>query len=428
MSNKKTAAFRITADLCFYFAVLHVFTVYREQALPLALFVVAAYFATLVASFLESWPLRFFISLLPGLCFLMIPIHLVMVFPLLAWLYLIIVLTGGFFFMWLDDYRRVFLVLLAICLLFVVANILQPIVSRKSILEPFVVTSNVISMPSLIYMMLFLFFGVITMRLMQMNAPMRLPWHLGNLGVVIGLPAVAAGLAGLFYLLLRGIEALLWKLADPLDRFFTWLFWLFYHPDNTPSATPPPSPSPTPQIVLTVPNPQHGIAAVEEPDRAEMWWGNFHTRAMTQAAMAVVLLVLLALILFLLLRYIRRSKRQSLLDDLYYEDTEAITPDRRRRSTRGDDLEGGSHARQLRRIYRQYLELMRKNGVIIHKDDTSLDVIDAAETIALSEEAKRLRELYLKARYADGATVTAEDVQEAKACLKAIQNEPAWKR
>ena len=59
MRNKKTAAFRITADLCFYFAVLHVFAVFREQALPLALFVAAAYFATLAASCLDAWPLRF---------------------------------------------------------------------------------------------------------------------------------------------------------------------------------------------------------------------------------------------------------------------------------------------------------------------------------------------------------------------------------
>ena len=70
---------------------------------------------------------------------------------------------------------------------------------------------------------------------------------------------------------------------------------------------------------------------------------------------------------------------------------------------------------------------MQKNGIRVQKDSTSLEVMDEAESVNLSPAARRLRELYLKARYADGESVTREDVQEAARCLKEIREDESWK-
>ena len=105
---KRTTAFRITADLCFYFSILNIFPALRPWQLPMLLFTAAAFLVTLLAVYCPYAPLRFLLSLLPGLCFLLAPLDFLLFFPGLAWIYLILMLSFGRFGMFLDDYRRIY--------------------------------------------------------------------------------------------------------------------------------------------------------------------------------------------------------------------------------------------------------------------------------------------------------------------------------
>ena len=71
--------------------------------------------------------------------------------------------------------------------------------------------------------------------------------------------------------------------------------------------------------------------------------------------------------------------------------------------------------------------LMRRRGVRIRQDNTSREILTEAGQFSSPPAAVRLRELYLKARYDEGADVTLEDVQEAARCLKEIREDQSWK-
>ena len=99
-----------------------------------------------------------------------------------------------------------------------------------------------------------------------------------------------------------------------------------------------------------------------------------------------------------------------------YESTPA--KGRKRRKNRLPLLAG--NARQLRRIYKTYLEYRRDKGVAVYPSDTSAEVLDKDLQMSESKDAVRLRELYLAARYGNPSAVTREQVQEAQACLERI--------
>ena len=56
----------------------------------------------------------------------------------------------------------------------------------------------------------------------------------------------------------------------------------------------------------------------------------------------------------------------------------------------------------------------------VGKADTSADILAREQETGENADAKRLRELYLAARYGEPGAVTREQVQEAQACLERI--------
>jgi hypothetical protein len=76
------------------------------------------------------------------------------------------------------------------------------------------------------------------------------------------------------------------------------------------------------------------------------------------------------------------------------------------------------NAGQLRRIYKTYLEYRQEGGMTVGASDTSAQILD--KETREKEEAARLRELYIAARYGDPSAVTRSQVQEAQACLERI--------
>ena len=80
------------------------------------------------------------------------------------------------------------------------------------------------------------------------------------------------------------------------------------------------------------------------------------------------------------------------------------------------------HVRQIRRIYRTYLEHIRSLRMRISISDTSKDVLDHSSAYLDLPENERLRELYIAARYGDPKKVTSDQAAEAKRCLSAIES------
>lgn len=388
----------------------------RPWQLPMLLFTAAAFLVTLLAVYCPYAPLRFLLSLLPGLCFLLAPFKFLLFFPALGWLYLILMLSFGRFGMFLDDYRRIYRIMLIVCLCSLAANLAHSAVYR----------GDVISYYSLGYALAFLFFGMLAMREMQMNAKMGTSWRLMNAATVIGIPALAIGSSVLLYYLLHSLQPVVSFLFRPIGSFLMWLFGRLFpgtSDDLLPTPMPTATPRPTPALVIE--SGHEGRAVVE--DNIEPNW--LKPEALDKAAQLggyVVLAVLVLFAVYVVVRYVRLNRVVTSNGDYLYEETEEALPKRKKRAAQTERVSG--NAQQVRRIYRKYMELMRENGVRIQKDSTSLDILDEAELLNLSPSAKRLRELYLKARYAEGGSVTREDVQEAQRCLQEIRDQEGWKR
>jgi hypothetical protein len=77
---------------------------------------------------------------------------------------------------------------------------------------------------------------------------------------------------------------------------------------------------------------------------------------------------------------------------------------------------------KMRGYYRQYLQYVRKIGFSVKPEDTSEDIL---KRVDLHEEknakARALRELYIKTRYCEEYEPTAQELQAAKAILKALK-------
>ena len=211
---KQTSVFRVTGDICFYFAVLNVFSVFRAWRLPMALFTALCFALGFVIVRCRQGAARFALSVLPALSFLLSPLQPLLLFPAIAWVYYMLVMVRGNYVMPLYEYRKSFSVLLAICLFFLAANIANATIYW----------GQVISAESLAYAFAFLLLGVTAMRRMQMGAEMPLNWRLRNAASVVGLPVLAVGVSLLLFLLLRFSQGALRAILEPVGRFFLWLF------------------------------------------------------------------------------------------------------------------------------------------------------------------------------------------------------------
>lgn len=410
---KRTAAFRFSSDFFFYFAILSFFPALLPLQEAMALFAAASLVVSLIAVYTPWAPLRFVLALLPGLAFLRAELCFPLVFPALAWLYLILVLTAGRFHIWLEGYRRSFRIMWALYLFSLLLGILL------NLIKP----GFTLLLPGIYYAAAFLCLAVLAMRRMQMNAEMSLRWNLANGAAVIGVPLLAAGCSLLLWQLLRRIRPFAASLIPYLRRFIAWLIntLLPINPD-VPEPTPTPKPTLTPAEEAIV---EPGWET-PPPDWDFDW--EFHPEQLEKAGRIGIwlLLILLALgLLFLFLSLARRNRVMSEQEDFDYPETEEANPGRRRKAERGAAVL--SNARQVRIQYRKYMLLMRRRGAEIRRADTSREILDEAEQLSPLPDAQRLRELYLKARYGDARLVTPEDVQEAVLCLQKIREDQSWK-
>ena len=73
---------------------------------------------------------------------------------------------------------------------------------------------------------------------------------------------------------------------------------------------------------------------------------------------------------------------------------------------------------RIRQYYRDFLVTEQRKGLKRSTNQTSLDVLEHISPSTDPTCARQLREIYLKARYSDGAQITEEDAKLAKSALK----------
>jgi len=78
---------------------------------------------------------------------------------------------------------------------------------------------------------------------------------------------------------------------------------------------------------------------------------------------------------------------------------------------------------RLRRVYRKFLDLLRRRGVSLSPSQTTAQIHRSAAAAADPEPAGKLRRLYLPARYDHGADIGPEQVREARQLLRQIEKE-----
>ena len=404
---KQTSVFRVTGDICFYFAVLNVFGVFRAWRLPMALFAVLCMALGFVIVRCKSGAARLGLALLPGLSFLLGPLELPLIFPLIAWLYYALVMTRGNYIMPLYEYRKIFTALLVVCLFFLAANIANATIYWN----------QVISADSLIYAFAFLILGVIAMRRMQMGAEIPLNWRLRNGLTVVGVPILAVGISVLLFLALRFSQGALSAVLEPIGRFLLWLFHRLF-PDGH---------SPIEEMSLDeFLKPHTSVLPLEIENNTgnrtpTISGGTDYSRMLIERTAGigawVVLGILLALALWFVFRYARRNQPSG-EEEAPADETESVLPPQKGRRKKAAPLIG--NARQLRRIYKTYLEFRNAGGFRVEPSDTSEEILQREWTAGIAEDAKKLRELYIAARYGDPAAVTRQQVTEAQACLERI--------
>ena len=406
---KRTAALRVAGEICLYLSVLTLFPAFRGFQLAMAAFALACLVVGLVAAGLKSMPLRLILSLLPGACFLLAEFGWMLIFPGLAWLYFILYFSLGRFGTALFEYRQAFRWMLIIGVFVLVIQAVNALLYRGAPL----------SYDSLAYFAVFLLLGVVAMRCMQMGAPMDRRWHAANALTVAAALFVAVSVSLVLYQVYLRSEPVLAFLITPLVRFLSWLFGLirFKSVTEAPQATPPMA---TPSIIFQEQAAQimdqEGLH-VEEPERTA--FEHLADRALSIGAF-ILLGFLLFFVIWIIVKLVLRGKALA-EEAVEYEETEDYTPERRGRRARPEAVHG--NAQTVRKLYREYLDYLKENGLRRSAADTSGEILKESERIssASAPAEETLRRVYLKARYS-AETVTQEDVAAAKESLDAIRS------
>ena len=406
---KLTFVFRIAAEICFYFSVLHAATLANAFTLPMALFAAACLLLGLVIVRISNPVIRGVLALLPGLCFLLAPFTWLLILPVFAWIYYILVMVLGHYAIPLEEYRKAFIFMLSISLFFVAANIANSTLMRN----------QVISAESLVYALVFLILGIFVMRRLRMGAQMDMRWQLRNVLSVVGIPLLAIGAALAVFLLLRFSTYALGAVLAPIGRFFIWLFHQLFPTGNSPIDEMTLEEAMQPFSVAQPVSLEESGSVSEEMRGLEI--SNPYELLIERAATIggwILLGILLVIVLLLIWHHARKNEAKADEELMYEEYESAPAKGRKRRKNRLPLLAG--NARQLRRIYKTYLEYRRDKGVAVYPSDTSADVLKRDLQLGESADAVRLRELYLAARYGNPSEVTRGQVQEAQACLERI--------
>ncbi|EYE89022.1 hypothetical protein Q428_04870 [Fervidicella metallireducens AeB] len=117
----------------------------------------------------------------------------------------------------------------------------------------------------------------------------------------------------------------------------------------------------------------------------------------------IIFLVTLLIILFVLNRIFNNRKAKKIKNTDYEETREFIVDEKNKErislTKLLKKLKPGTYREQIRLIYKKYILKTKKLGIIIEKNDTTLDINAKAEGLYEKKLIEYLRETYIKVRY-----------------------------
>ena len=424
--SRNYAPLRVCADMCFYFFALSVMslsvrltssdgtTVYgvvnnlvAPWELQLAVLSGACLALGFVIVHVESAALRFILSLVPGLSFLMSPFDPIMLIHAAAWVYFVIFMTVGNFEVYIDVYRRRCRVMLLVAFLLACGVIFFHF-SADSWNKNKLFGGE-------IFGLLFFAFSVLSLRGMRLSLGAPKMMRAMDSAFVIALPAVIMAV----FFLLRSAVPVLTAFFSLVMRFLRWLYGLFFPEKEIPDIL-----YIVEELEEKAANEDKQLRPVDKDDLpvTEPISGRdprLHVSARAWFFIAIILLI--AFLVMITIRLMRSKHTEFEKPKIARERFEKIPFEGllRRRSS---EPAMPANVKQIRKVYRSYLDHIRELHRKIAPSDTSEDVLSLSSEFYDIPENRKLRELYIAARYGDPASVTSEQVSEAKRCLSVIES------
>lgn len=424
--SRQYAPLRICADVCFYFFAVSLFSFSIQEtfsdgngvhrvgtnliapwAFQLAILVASCFALGFLIVRVENRGLRFLLSLLPGLSFLMSPFEQILLIHAVAWAYYVVVMTIGRFQVFLDEYRRRAKVMLIVAMLMGFCLII------------FHFGTNSWQSDTLFggetYGLLYFLLTVLSLRGMRLDygTTRRMRAADGAFAVVLPMALVAV------FFLLRSVVPVITFLISRVMPVLAWITRRLFFLENEPSI------EKVTEEELEAAAEEESLLLTEGNDQSpgmEMASGADYRFSVSHRTTLFLMIAFFAAALVLIaIRLIRSRQKGSGQTQNASERIERVPfvgGLLRRRS--GEPIQP-QPVRQIRRIYRSYLQRVRALCGKIAPSDTSEDVLKFSSPYLDLPENQRLRELYLAARYGDPKGVTSEQVGEARRCLSAIE-------
>ena len=420
--SSRYAPLRVCADICFYLyvvAVLSLSEVYKASyegvvvgivsnyvapwELQLVVFVFACLAAGFVAVRTDSRALRFVLSLIPGLSFLMSRPEPAMLFHAAAWVYYIFFITIGDFEVFIDRYRR------RVRLMLITALVVSGLLVVFHFANDRWYSTRFFG--GELFGLLFFIFAVVSLRGIRLVNGAPKSMRVIDAVYVAALPAVLTASIFLF----RAMVPVVTGLIKLFMSFLRWLYGLFSKGAQTPEVL---------NIIEEIAeeadegpvdlNPKTD----KEPFSGPIGGKDPGIHITDNMYMIITAVVLIAILVFILVKMLKNKKNISIIPVEKTENIERIPPER---TLRRRPAATSSNARKIRGIYRSYLEHFKSLGMKIVSSDASQDILEHSLEYSKSPENSALRGLYIAARYGDPSSVTAEQTAEAKRLLVSIK-------
>ncbi len=418
------APVRICADMAFYFYVIAILSfsvtyhsaedgtvtgvvsnITSPWALQIAVLIAACLALGFITVRIESAAVRFVLSLLPGLSFLMSPFRPVILLHAAAFAYYMICMTIGSFEEYLDVYRKRERIMLIGAMILTCFYIVFRFANDAWYANRLLGGEE--------YGLMFFVLSVAALRGMRLSsgAPGRL--RAMDTAFVIALPALVTASVFLF----SGAVPFITLFFKQVMVFLSWLIRTIFPGFEMPDVMDVPGEQggdikEDPLIILDKDEPNTATAPVDGQDP--------QLQLTERASFWVLIVVIAAALVLIAVKLIRRKQPERIRTVRVRERIEKV-PFEEIRFQRSAGPVLPPNVRQLRRVYRDYLEHIRSLSLKLFPSDTSEDVLQrSSERMDVPENAG-LRNLYIAARYGDPKAVTSGQVAEAARCLSVIK-------
>ena len=393
------APLRIAGDQSFYFLLVCLFAAPYARPWLFAVMLAACLIFGFLAVQLDSVPVRVLCTLPPA-ALLLLADGLVPMLLVPAWLYFMLLYATGNTSVEYHVYRGAFIIMLIITLFAFLFSAGRPLFP------------NLDFRAAVGFLAALLLFGFLTMQTIRMRVQTNLRWKLQNLAALAVPAAGFVGLFSLIYALFKHARKLVEILTMPfimLVRLLNALFSKLFDGSFVPKTRIPTGES----VVVETQTVTRGTFP-ESKGMGHGWNPNLNWAAILTVALSLVMLVVLSVPVIRRLRGKRKREDKAQL---------AVMQKKKFRQTRRKHRKDVESSVELfiRSVYRQYLNFLSQHGQTIEKKNTSLEILNDKHKTLVTQSDRKLRALYLIARYGDAKKLTREDAQQAQACLEAIE-------